>query len=281
MKVADSASEVENFLKPYREADASIGFVPTMGALHPGHASLLSRSVKENQVTVCSIFVNPTQFTDAGDLQNYPRTLDSDLLIAKETKADLIFVPPVNEIYPEIPPVLLNIDFGELENTMEGLFRKGHFNGVATVVKRLLEIVKPSRAYFGEKDFQQLAIINNLVSRLKIPVEVIGCQTLREKDGLALSSRNIHLSGDERIEATLLFKALKDARDHAGETSCKEIKRRVSAFFTEAKLAKLEYFEICDEKNLQPANLLENPKGKRAFIAARLGKTRLIDNMAL
>jgi pantoate--beta-alanine ligase len=184
----------------------SIGFVPTMGALHPGHRSLIERARVENEVVVCSIFVNPTQFNDPKDLVNYPRTPELDYAILEEAGCDIVFSPSVEEMYPD--DHLLDLNFGDLETVMEGHFRPGHFKGVATVVSRLFSITTPTRAYFGEKDFQQLAVIREMNRRLKTGIEIVSCATLREADGLAMSSRNIHLNYEERNHASIIYKAL-------------------------------------------------------------------------
>jgi pantoate--beta-alanine ligase len=258
----------------------SIGFVPTMGALHKGHLSLIERARKENDLVVVSIFVNPTQFDKQEDLINYPKTIDKDLSLLKSVYCDIVFAPSANEIYSN------NIEsqsfsFDGLEFQMEGKFRDGHFNGVGTIVKRLFEIVKPTKAYFGEKDFQQLQIIRNMVKNHQIPVKIVGCDIYREDDGLAMSSRNARLTKAHRDAAPFIYKTLKEAKKKFGTKNALEIVNWVENEFNKQPLLTLEYFEIADEETLQTIKNKKPKQKYRAFIAVFAGEIRLIDNISL
>ena len=259
----------------------TIGFVPTMGALHQGHLSLLKQSLAENKITVMSIFVNPTQFNNAQDLAKYPRTLDSDVEKIK-TISDKIIVysPTVDDIY-DGNTVATHFDFDGLEHQMEGQFRPGHFDGVGTIVKRLFEIVKPTNAYFGEKDFQQLQIVKKLVKKQNIPVNIVECPIFRENSGLAMSSRNQNLSEKEKIEAAVIYKILKTAKIKFGTISAKEVSRWVLKEFKKHANFELEYFQIADENTLLPCFRKNKNKKYRAFIAVFVNKIRLIDTISL
>jgi pantoate--beta-alanine ligase len=259
----------------------TVGFVPTMGALHDGHLSLLSESLKNNDITVISIFVNPTQFNNAEDLAKYPRTLDADVAkIAKLSNDIIVFAPSVNDIY-EGNTVSTSFNYDGLENQMEGRFRPGHFDGVGTIVKRLFEIVKPNNAYFGEKDFQQLQIVKKLVSKYNIPVNVIGCEIYRESNGLAMSSRNERLSADQRDEAGFIYETLKTAKKTFLHHTAEEVAEQVRKDFAKHPNFDLEYFQIADEDTLEPIGKKIDGKNYRAFIAVFAGKIRLIDTIAL
>jgi pantoate--beta-alanine ligase len=278
MLVINKIVEIRKYFDGVRISGKTIGFVPTMGALHQGHLDLVTRACKENNVAGCSIFVNPIQFNNPEDLTKYPRTLDDDLRLLEETGCDLVFVPSVKEMYPG--PVKEKYDFGELERVMEGAHRPGHFNGVAIVVKKLFDIFQPDRAYFGEKDFQQLRIIQTLVKMEKIPVEIVPCPTVREADGLAMSSRNRRLSADERAVAPEIYRTLLSARELAKIIPLTEIKK-ISVKNLESKGFKVDYFEIADTITLQRVKTLEETSGAIACVAAFLGNVRLIDNMIL
>ena len=268
-------------LKPFFTKKDTIGFVPTMGALHQGHLSLLAQSLKENRITVISIFVNPTQFNNAEDLAKYPRTLESDVEKIKKLSADIIvFAPSVDDIY-EGNTVSQHFDYDGLENQMEGKFRAGHFDGVGTIVKRLFEIVKPTNAYFGEKDFQQLQIVKKMVEKQQLPVKVIGCPIFRESNGLAMSSRNERLSSIERKEASIIYKTLLEAKTLFKTKSAKEVMNWVASVFNENKKFELEYFEIADEDTLKTSSRKSKNKKYRAFIAVFIDNIRLIDNISL
>jgi len=268
-------------LMPFWTSKTAIGFVPTMGALHAGHLSLLAKSLENNTITVMSIFVNPTQFNNSEDLAKYPRTLESDLeKIASLDKNIVVFAPSVEDIYAkDITSKTFNYD--GLENLMEGKHRPGHFDGVGTIVKRLFEIVKPTRAYFGEKDFQQLQIVKKLVQKNNIPVQIVGCSIHREEHGLALSSRNERLSAIERSEAGLIFKTLQEAKKRFGMKSASEVSKFVENVFKNHATMRLEYFEIADETTLKTCVQKSKNKQYRAFIAVFINNIRLIDTISL
>tara|TARA_B100001245_G_scaffold228165_1_gene205207 strand:+ start:31 stop:879 length:849 start_codon:yes stop_codon:yes gene_type:complete len=258
-----------------------IGLVPTMGALHKGHISLVKKSIKENDYTIVSIFVNPTQFNNKKDLNLYPKNLTKDCNYLDSISADIIvFAPEINDIYDKKLSVK-KFNFYDLDKFMEGRYRKGHFNGVVTIVTHLFNIIKPNNAYFGEKDFQQLRIIQELVRDNNIPVNVIGCQTIREKDGLALSSRNIKLSKHYRKIASKIYEIINYVRINFSSMSFLEIYTYVEKFFDNIPEIKLEYFTIAESKILQPVKEKIKNKKYRAFIAVRLNGIRLIDNMEL
>jgi len=280
MKVFKTVIELKNSLEEYRSKKSIIGFVPTMGALHEGHLSLIEESKKHNDISIVSIFINPTQFDKKEDLKNYPRTIERDLLLLKEVNCDLVFVPSVKEIYTnaiEANP----FDFDGLENSMEGNQRKGHFDGVGTIVKKLFEIVMPTHAYFGEKDFQQLQIIRKMAENNHLPVKIIGCATLREKNGLAMSSRNKLLTKEEKKQASIIYQVLKDVRKKATHQTVDQIKEWVCDQFKKHPLFDLQYFTIADEDTLKSASKTSNTKPQRAFIAVSTNKIRLIDNISI
>jgi len=258
----------------------SVGFVPTMGALHQGHLSLIERAKKENDIVVVSIFVNPTQFDKQEDLINYPKTINKDLSLLKSVFCDLVFAPAAGEIYAnDIKSKVF--DFDGLEFKMEGKFREGHFNGVGTIVKRLFEIVKPTKSYFGEKDFQQLQIIRNMVKKHHIPVKIVGCDIYREEDGLAMSSRNTRLTNEHRKAAPFIYKTLKEAKRKFGIKNAIEVVDWVENEFKKQPLLELEYFEIAEENTLLTINDKDPKQKYRAFIAVFAGNIRLIDNISL
>lgn len=273
----DTIAGLRQQLKSIRSTQ-SIGLVPTMGALHAGHATLLETARQENEVVVSSIFVNPTQFNNADDLARYPRTLDDDYNLLDAAGCDLVFVPSVAEMYIDSP--LLRLNFGALETTMEGAFRPGHFNGVGIVVAKLFNIVQPDRSYFGQKDLQQVAVIRRLTKDLGFPVELIRCPTVREADGLAMSSRNRNLTATERAQATLLFRALTHAHDMLTDGySTVQTKNAVQTLFEGDPAFTLEYVEIVNADTLQRADEILAPGQTAICLAAHLGKVRLIDNL--
>ena len=262
------------------EKETSIVFVPTMGALHEGHLSLINRAKKENDFVVVSIFVNPTQFDNKDDLNNYPSTLEADLSLLKSAPCDLVFTPSISEIYQNNVERVL-FDFDGLDHQMEGKFRSGHFQGVGTVVRHLFEIIKPNKAYFGEKDFQQLQIIKNLVKKNKIPVQIVACEIFRERDGLAMSSRNMRLTEAQRKAAPMIHKILEEVKSKFFEESILNISNWVENEFQKLPLLDLEYFEIANDETLESAKK-KNPNEKyRAFIAVYAGEVRLIDNISI
>lgn len=277
MNVFDTIDKTKRELDKLRSQGKTIGFVPTMGALHEGHLDLMRRAKKENDILVVSIFVNPIQFNNPEDLKKYPRNFEEDRALLESVKCDLLFSPGVKEMYPET--VQTSYDFGKLENVMEGAFRPGHFNGVAVVVEKLFDIVNPDKAYFGEKDFQQLAIIKKLVEMKNIPVEIVPCPTVREKDGLAMSSRNERLTSEERLMASFIYETLNDAKSWVDDLTPDEVKLKLKNQFADQPKFQLEYFEIADDKELQAISDWKQAPGIRGFLAANLGNVRLIDNI--
>jgi pantoate--beta-alanine ligase len=281
MHIFNKQTELVAYLLKVSKPKTTIGFVPTMGALHQGHLSLLEESVHNNTLSIISIFVNPTQFNNPEDLKKYPRTLEKDLeKIQTVSKETIIFAPSTNDIY-EGKTLSQHFDFEGLENQMEGKFRPGHFDGVGTIVKRLFEIIKPTNAYFGEKDFQQLQIIKKLVQKLKIPVNIIGCPIYRENNGLAMSSRNELLSEKERADASIIYKTISEAKTFFSTKSAKWVADWVTEVFQTHPTFQLEYFQIADEATLMPCIEKNEYKKYRAFIAVFVNKIRLIDTISL
>ena len=257
----------------------SLGLVPTMGALHDGHLALVRKAVEENEKVVVTIFVNPTQFDDQKDLDAYPKTLEDDLeKLACFGEKIAVYAPEVEDLYPK-EAVSEHYDFGELETTMEGGSRKGHFQGVATIVQKLLKGFMPTRAYFGEKDYQQLAIIHALVQQKELPIEIVDCPIVREKDGLAMSSRNRRLSEKQRAIAPQIYSSLTQVVEKKHTHSIEEINRWVIAFFEQQAEFELDYFCIADARSLQPLHDKNTAQNARAFIAVKMGEIRLIDNV--
>ena len=277
MQVVKHINDLQQILNGKRKEGLSIGFVPTMGALHSGHLSLVEKAGQQTDFVVVSIFVNPTQFNDKGDLDRYPRDLQKDVDLLIPGSCQLVFAPGANEIYPE--PDTRKFDFGMLEQVMEGRFRPGHFNGVAQVVSRLFEIVQPDRAFFGQKDFQQLAIINEMVRRLKLPVEIISCPIIRESDGLAMSSRNMLLSPEQRKAAGHIAATLFEAANKTGEFTVEETCQWVINRINENQFLNTEYFEIVHAETLLPVKSWDESCLKVGCIAVHCGKIRLIDNI--
>lgn len=281
MLVFQTQNALQIELKKAQNQSKKIGFVPTMGALHKGHLSLLEESLSENEITVLSIFVNPTQFNNADDLKKYPRTLEKDVeLVKKLNKNILIYAPSVSDIY-EGNTISASFDYDGLEHQMEGKHRPGHFDGVGTIVKKLFEIVKPTHAYFGEKDFQQLQIVRKLAAKHKIPVNIIPCEIYREPSGLAMSSRNERLSEKARIESELIHKILLEAKEKFMLKSALEVSQFVVREFKKHKNFTLEYFEIADEETLLTCKRKIKSKNYRGFIAVFIENIRLIDNISL
>jgi len=269
------------YLKTIKTANSTIGFVPTMGALHQGHLALMQRSLKENDDTVVSIFVNPTQFNNPEDLEKYPRTLEEDVKKMRGLSDKIIlYAPSVDDIY-EGNTMSQSFDFDGLENQMEGKFRPGHFNGVGTIVKRLFEIVTPTNAYFGEKDFQQLQIVKKMVEKNNLPVYVVGCPIFREENQLAMSSRNERLTSEERKEAAIIYKTLTEAKEVFQKQSPQETIEFVENSFKDNERFDLEYFVIADESTLLPIDHKSKDKNYRAFIAVFVNSIRLIDTISL
>ena len=277
MKVVSTINELKTLLDDYRAKGMRIGFVPTMGALHNGHASLVERSVAGNDVTVVSVFVNPTQFNDKNDLKNYPRTLDADCALLERVGATVVFAPTVEEMYPAEDTRVFS--FAPLDTVMEGACRPGHFNGVAQIVSKLFDAVEPRRAYFGEKDFQQLAIIREMVRQLSYDIEIIGCPIVREEDGLAMSSRNTLLTEDERERALTISSTLFASVDFAKVNSLAATKAFVEDMIDDTDGLELEYYQIVDGNTLQPVEEWGDSDYVVGCIALFCGKIRLIDNI--
>ena len=277
MKVIHTIEDLQAGLSVLKAQGKKVGLVPTMGALHAGHASLVKRSVNENDVTVVSVFVNPTQFNDKNDLVKYPRTLDADCKLLEDCGATLVFAPSVEEMYPE--PDTRQFGYAPLDTVMEGAFRPGHFNGVCQIVSKLFDAVKPHRAYFGEKDFQQLAIIREMVRQMKFDLEIVGCPIVREEDGLALSSRNARLSSDERENALNISRTLFKSRTFAATHSVSETQKMVEDAIAAAPGLRLEYFEIVDGNTLQKIGDWNETSYAVGCITVFCGEVRLIDNI--
>ena len=277
MKVIHTIKDLQAELSVLKAQGKKVGLVPTMGALHAGHASLVKRSVNENEVTVVSVFVNPTQFNDKNDLVKYPRTLDADCKLLEACGATYAFAPSVEEMYPE--PDTRQFSYAPLDTVMEGAFRPGHFNGVCQIVSKLFEAVKPHRAYFGEKDFQQLAIIREMVRQMQFDFEIVGCPIVREEDGLALSSRNARLSAEERENALKISQTLFKSRTFAATHTVGETLKFVEDAIAAVPGLRLEYFEIVDGNTLQKVDNWNQTSYVVGCITVFCGDVRLIDNI--
>lgn len=277
MKVIYTIEDLQTELQVLKAQGKKVGLVPTMGALHAGHASLVKQSVSENGVTVVSVFVNPTQFNDKNDLIKYPRTLEADCLLLEECDATFAFVPSVEEMYPQ--PDTRQFNYAPLDSVMEGAFRPGHFNGVCQIVSKLFDAVMPDRAYFGEKDFQQLAVIREMARQMKYDMEIVGCPIVREEDGLALSSRNRRLSAQERENALNISQTLFKSRNFAAAHSVSETKQMVEKAIADVAGLCLEYFEIVDGDTLQQIDNWEDTSYAVGCITVFCGEVRLIDNI--
>lgn len=272
--------ELIKHLNEIRAKKQKIGFVPTMGALHQGHISLINASKQQGLYTVCSIFVNPTQFNDKKDLENYPRTEEKDAEMLRESGCDVVFIPSEKEIYPKEDKRVF--DFGELDHILEGAHRPGHFNGVGKVVSILFDIVKPDISFFGSKDYQQVMVVRALVDQLKLPVKIVACPIIREPDGLAMSSRNMRLTATEREAAKLIPRLLNEAKTmKKANTPIAEIKAFIGQKLAQNPIYKLDYFEICDAKSLRVLTNKSDTKHGIALIACFVGNIRLIDNLLL
>ena len=281
MEALKTRTDIREYCTAVKAGGKSLGLVPTMGALHQGHLQLVGQAMAENEAVVVSIFVNPTQFDKAEDLDTYPRTLQSDLELLRPFGDSLrVFAPEVSEMYAD-RVAAGSYDFGGLDRIMEGAHRNGHFEGVGTIVEALLRLITPHRAYFGEKDFQQLQIIRKLVKTRRIPVEIIACPIVREADGLAMSSRNRRLTKRLRNVAPYLHEMLQEAKKQFGTKSAREVTEYVTRAFIAHPDFELEYFQIAESGNLKPVRRKNSNKTYRAFIAAYLGGVRLIDNLAL
>ncbi|MBI1224215.1 MAG: pantoate--beta-alanine ligase [Bacteroidetes bacterium] len=273
-------TDLRRYLDLQKQAGKTIGFVPTMGALHAGHAALIRQSVSETNCTVCSIFVNPTQFNEAADLAKYPRTPEKDIDLLLQAGCTVLFMPDVSEVYPEGQLAPLKLDFGYLDQPMEGTHRPGHFAGVAQVVKRLLDIVQPDQLFMGQKDYQQFAIVQQMLALTKLPVRLTMCTTVRETDGLAMSSRNQRLSSEQRALAPLIFQTLREAKANM-HTEWPEALKKAARKALSVEGMEPEYFEIVDGKTLLPVDIFEDHETVVACTAVRLGDVRLIDNLVM
>jgi pantoate--beta-alanine ligase len=277
MKIVETVKDLSAALLPFRTKGFSIGFVPTMGALHKGHLSLVDRCVKGNDICVVSIFVNPTQFNDKADLDAYPRTLQADCALLESAGCHYVFAPSVEEMYPEEDS--RTFDLGYVAEVMEGTFRPGHFNGVAQIVSKLFDAVKPGRAYFGEKDFQQIAVIKAMTAQLKQSVQIVACPTVRENDGLAMSSRNTRLTEEERSTAPLIAEALRSSVFLHTSMTVAETADYVLDTLRQKDILQVEYFQIVDGQTLRPVTEWTSSPYIIGCIAVRCGNVRLIDNI--
>lgn len=281
LEIIHTTSALALLLAPLQKAKSKVALVPTMGALHKGHLSLIKIAQQQADIVVCSIFVNPTQFTDPKDLEKYPRPLEHDIKMLREAGCNVVFMPTVKEMYPGFPePENWHIDLGSAEFLLEGEFRKGHYQGVTQIVKKLFDAVKPDVAFFGQKDFQQVLMIKNMVKYFKLSTEIISCPIIREDDGLAMSSRNIHLSASDRVNALVLSRALQYVSDHFNTLSLVDLLAHAKKMINETAGVELDYFTIADGTNLLP---IDNKQEENvvALVAAKVGETRLIDNMLL
>ncbi len=277
MNIYKKKSEIINIISKYKSKGKSIGFVPTMGALHKGHISLVSKSVECNDITVVSIFVNPTQFNNPNDLKTYPRTIEEDINKLEEANCDILFYPEIEEIYPEKDTREFN--FGYIDNIMEGKNRPGHFNGVGQVVSKLFDIVKPHKAYFGMKDFQQVAVIKKLIKILNYDIKIVACPIIREKDGLAMSSRNMLLTKEHRKNAPYIHCTLIKACKFVADKNVEELKEWVVKEINSNPYLKVEYFDIVDDTELKPVKSWNDNNIKIGCITVQAGDVRLIDNI--
>jgi len=277
LNIFSTRQTLQQHLLQTRAANKTIGFVPTMGALHQGHLSLIELAKQNNDEITCSIFVNPSQFNDPKDLEKYPRTIEADIRLLEQVNCDVLFNPAVNEIYDDNEQWHLNI--GELEHLLEGKFRPGHYQGVTQVVYKLFNIVKPDTAFFGQKDYQQFLIIRKMVELLDMPVKLVMCPIMREDDGLAMSSRNIHLTPEDRRHALILSKTLNWVKHNFDRSNLVQLKKEAELMISAEPGVELAYFEIADGDTLHPAD--KNAQNIVALVAAKVGNTRLIDNVVL
>jgi len=280
MKRVSKRKEIRDEITRVKAMGMTVGFVPTMGALHAGHLALVERAIAENDRVVVSVFVNPTQFNNADDLKKYPRDTERDAALLEKAGCHYLFLPEVEEMYPESRKAS-TYDFGLLSQVMEGANRPGHFDGVATIVEKLFEAIPATRAYFGEKDYQQLLIIRSLVRQKNIDIEIVPCAIVREADGLAMSSRNRRLTNEQRKAAPFIYRTLKKAAEAAKSSTPEEVKALVANEINSRQEMELEYFEIADGDNLQPVTDFEKNKNIMGFIVVNLGAVRLIDNIKI
>jgi len=277
LKVFTTTRDIHQYLAELRSKGLSTGFVATMGALHQGHLSLIAQAKQDNDVVICSIFVNPTQFTDPSDLEKYPRPIAKDTQMLEQAGCDILFNPEVSEMYADNEH--WHLELGEIEHLLEGKFRPGHYQGVTQVVYKLFNIIKPDTAYFGQKDYQQVMVISKMVELLNMPVKLVMCSILRESDGLAMSSRNIHLTVEDRQHSLILSKTLNWVKENFDVNHILDLQDKAAELINAEDGVSLEYFELADGDSLQPAN--QNTKNIVALVAARVGKTRLIDNVLM
>ncbi|MBC6113048.1 pantoate--beta-alanine ligase [Pedobacter fastidiosus] len=278
MEIFKTKTALKAFIEPLKASGLKIALVPTMGALHNGHISLIKLAQQNADIIICSIFVNPTQFTDPKDLEKYPRPIEHDLAMLEEAGCNGVFMPDVKEMYPE--KETWQIDLGKAEFLLEGEFRKGHYQGVTQIVNKLFDAVKPDVAMFGQKDFQQVLMIKNMLKHFNLPITIITCPIIREEDGLAMSSRNIHLSNVDRKNALVLNKSLQFVVGHFNEYSLSELEDKAILFYANIPGVELDYFTIANGESLEPAKSKEEDN-LVALVAAKVGSTRLIDNVII
>lgn len=277
MKNLTTKQQLRQHLQPLQTAGATIGFVPTMGALHRGHITLIERAKQECDIVVCSIFVNPTQFNDPKDLEKYPRPIEADIQKLEQAGCNVLFNPQVAEMYAGNEQ--WHLEIGELEHLLEGKFRPGHYQGVTQVVFKLFDIVEPDKAYFGQKDYQQFMVVSRMVELLKLPVVLVMCPIERESDGLAMSSRNVHLTADDRLHALVLAKTLNQLKNKFNSADIATLKQQAESEISSEPGVELDYLELVDGDTLHPAN--QDTAHVVALVAAKVGNTRLIDNMII
>jgi len=280
LEIFKTKAALKAFLQPLKASAKKIALVPTMGALHNGHISLIKLAQQNADIIICSIFVNPTQFTDPKDLEKYPRPIEHDLAMLADAGCSAVFMPNVEEMYPAGADEAWHIDLGNAEFLLEGEFRKGHYQGVTQIVKKLFDAVEPDVAMFGQKDFQQVLMIKNMLAYFKLPITIITCPIIREDDGLAMSSRNIHLSTDERAQSLVLSKSLQFVIDHFNEYSLAALLDQAKTFYQDIEGVELDYFTIANGNTLEPAKS-KDENNLVALVAAKVGSTRLIDNMII
>lgn len=279
MFIFKTVDELQLHIRQLKSKGETIGFVPTMGALHNGHGSLITKAKTETSIAVCCIFVNPTQFNQAADLEKYPRTLEHDIDLLNTLKTDILFLPSVDAVYPKDVDTTVNLDFGTLDKLMEGEHRPGHFDGVAQVVKRLLDIVQPDKLFMGQKDYQQFSICRYMIEQLHIPTQIVVCPIIREESGLAMSSRNLRLTDEQRAIATNIHKVLQVVKTNFNRTNIAELKKNAIDSLSKIAEFQLDYFEIADGETLVPAT--ETSATVVACTAVFVGEVRLIDNIIL
>lgn len=280
LEVFKTKEALKAYLKPLKASGKKIALVPTMGALHNGHISLIKLAQENADVIICSIFVNPTQFTDPKDLEKYPRPIEHDLAMLNDAGCNGVFMPNVTEMYPAGADENWHIDLGKAEFLLEGEFRKGHYQGVTQIVKKLFDAVEPDLAMFGQKDFQQVLMIKNMLAHFELPINIITCPIIREDDGLAMSSRNIHLSETDRKNALVLSKSLQFVADNFTKYSLEELEEKAKSLYNNIEGVTLDYFTIADGNTLEPANS-KDENSLVALVAAQVGTTRLIDNIII